>query len=170
MAFQSCVKNLKKIIHFNWRPIILQYCSGFCHTLLTWISHGYTCPPSWTPLPPRSPSQPSRLSQCLGFECPVSCIELGLVICFTYGNIYVSILFSQSIPPLPSPTEFKSLFFISVSLLLSCIYGHRYHLSKFHTYALLYCIGVFLISLCIIGSSFIHLIRTDSNAFFSIAE
>ena len=28
----------------------------------------------------------------------------------------------------------------------------------------------FLISLCIIGSSFIHLIRTDSNAFFLMAE
>ena len=26
---------------------------------------------------------PSGLSQCTGFECPVSCIELGLVICFT---------------------------------------------------------------------------------------
>ena len=26
----------------SWRLIILQYCSGFCHTL-TWISHGFTC-------------------------------------------------------------------------------------------------------------------------------
>ena len=32
-------------------------------------------------------------------------------------------LFSQTIPPSPSPTESKSLFFISVSLLLSCIKG-----------------------------------------------
>ena len=31
-----------------------------------------------------------------------------------------------------------------VSLLLSRIQGYRYHLSKFHIYALLYCIGVFL--------------------------
>ena len=29
----------------------------------------------------------------------------------------------------------------SVSLLLSCIQGYRYHLSKFHIYALVYCIG-----------------------------
>ena len=37
-------------------------------------------------------------------------------------------------------------------------------------YALVYCIVFFfsfwLISLCIIGSSFIHLIRTDANIFF----
>ena len=30
-------------------------------------------------------------------------------------------LFSQIIPPSPSPTEFKSLFFTTVSLLLPCI-------------------------------------------------
>ena len=81
----------------------------------------YMCPPSWTPLPPPSPSHPSGLSQCTSFECPVSCIELGLVIYFTYDNIHVSMLFSQIISPSPSPTESKSLFFISVSLLLSHI-------------------------------------------------
>ena len=45
--------------------------------------------------PPPSPSHSSGLSQCTGFECPVSCIELGLVIYFTYGNVHVSVLFSQ---------------------------------------------------------------------------
>ena len=64
---------------------------------------------------------PSGLSQCTGFECPVSCVELGLVIYFIYGNMHVSMLFSQIIPPSPSPTESKSLFFIFVSLLLSRI-------------------------------------------------
>ena len=42
--------------------------------------------------------------------------------------------FSQIIPPSPSPTESKSLFFTSVSLLLSRIQGYHYHLSKFHIY------------------------------------
>ena len=52
--------------------------------------------------------------------------------------------FSQIIPPSPSPTESKRLFYTSVSLLLSRIQDYRYHLSKFYIYALLYCIGVFL--------------------------
>ena len=89
-------------------------------------------------------STPAGLSQHTSFECPVSWIELRLVIYFTCGNIHVSVLFSQIIPPSPSPTESKSLFFISVSLLLSHIQGHCYHLSKFHIYALIYCIDVFL--------------------------
>ena len=35
---------------------------------------------------------------------------------------------------------------------------------------LYWCFSFFLTSLCIIGSSFIHLIKTDSNAFFLMAE
>ena len=53
-------------------------------------------------------------------------------------------LFSQIIPPSPSPTESNSLFFTSVSLLLSRIQGHGYHLSEFHIYVFISCIGVFL--------------------------
>ena len=48
------------------------------------------------------------------------------------------------IPRSPSPTESKRLFYTSVSLLLSPIQGYCYHLSIFHIYALVYCIGVFL--------------------------
>ena len=160
------------------------------------------------PLLLSSPSHPSGSSQCTSPEHPVSCIKPGLVIYFTYDNIHVSMLFSQIIPPSPSPTESKSLFFTSVSLLLSHIQGHHYHLSKFHIYALIYgnplqysclenpmeggawqatvhgvakswaqlsdftitilywCFSFWLTSLCIIGFSFIHLIRTDSNVFF----
>ena len=73
----------------------------------------YMCSPSWPSLPPPSPSHPSGLSQCTSPEHPVSCVEPGLAIYFTYDNIHVSMLFSQIIPPSPSPTESKSLFFMS---------------------------------------------------------
>ena len=64
--------------------------------------------------------------------------------------------------------EIKRLFYTSVSLLLSRIQDYHYHLFKFHIYVLVYYIGVCLSGL--IGSSFIHLIRTDSNVFFLMAE
>ena len=51
----------------------------------------------------------------------VSCIHPGLVICFTFDSTLVSILFSQNIPPSPSPTESQSLFCTSVPLFLFCI-------------------------------------------------
>ena len=98
----------------------------------------YMCSPSWTALPPPSPSQ------CTSPEHIVLCIEPGLAIHFTYDNSHVSMSFSHIIPPSPSPTESKRLFNTSVSLLLSRIQGYHYHLSKFHIYALVYCIGVFL--------------------------
>ena len=105
--------------------------------------------------------------------CILSCIEPRLAIRFLHDSMHVSMPFSQIIPPSPSPTESKSLVYTSVSLLLSHIQSYHFHLSKFHIYVLVYRIGVFLSglpSLCIIGSSFIHLIRTDSNAFFLMAE
>ena len=108
----------KNFIYFNWRLIILQYCSGFCHTL-TWISHG--C--AWVPHPePPSRLPPHPIPQCCtSFGCPVSRIELGLVIYF-YGNIHVSMLFSQIIPPLPSPTASKVC---SLYLCLFCCLTYR---------------------------------------------
>ena len=118
---QSITPFLKNwFIYFNWRLITLQYCSGFCHAF-TWISHVYMCPPSWTPFPPPSLSHPPGSSQCTSPEHPVSCIKPWLVVCFTYDNMHVSMLVSQIIPPSPSPTESKSLFFTSVSFAVSHI-------------------------------------------------
>ena len=123
--------------------ITLQYCSGFAmhqHESATGV-HVF---PILNPTSNSPQSHPSGSSQCTSPEHLVSCIESGLAIRFTYDIIHVSMPFSQIIPPSPSPTESKRLFYTSVSLLLSLIQGCRYHLSKFHIYALVYCIDVFL--------------------------
>ena len=146
------------VLFFFFFYFTILYC--FFHKLKL-IRHGCTCVPH--PEPP---------SHRLPHPIPLGCIKPGLVIHFTYDNLHVSMPFSHIIPPLPSPTESKRLFYTSVSLLLSRIQDYHYHLSKFHICALVYCIGIFLSGLlhCIIGSSFIHLIRTDSNVLFLMAE
>ena len=104
--------------------------------------------------PASSAYHPSGSSQCTSPKHPVLCIEPGLAAHFIYDIIHISMPFSHIIAPSPSPTESKGLFYTSVSLLLSRIQGYCYQLSKFHIYALVYCIGVFL-------SGLLHSIQTD---------
>ena len=121
----------------------MQYCIGFAihqHESTAGI-HVF---PILNPPPSSLPVPSLWSSQCTSPKHPVSCIEPGLVIRFIYDIIHVSMPFSQIIPPLPSPTEFKGLFYTSGSLFLSRIQGYHYRLFKFHIYALVYCIGVFL--------------------------
>ena len=86
----------------------------------------YTCSPSWTPLPP--PSSPKH---------PVSCIEPGLVICFIYDIIHVSMPFSQ-IMPLP-PTESKDCF---IHLCLFCCLAYRVIITIFLNSIIMHCYTV----------------------------
>ena len=109
-------------IFISWRLITLHYYSGFCHTL-TWISHGVTCvphpdPPSHLPphpIPLGLPSAPA-LSTCL-MHPPWA----GDLFHVSPLIVYLFQLFSQNIPPSPSPTESKILFCTSVSLFLFCL-------------------------------------------------
>ena len=124
--------------------LTLQYCIGFAtyqHESATSIHVFPTLNPS-----PSSLSVPSFwVVPCTSQKNPVSCIELGLATRFIYDIIHVSMPFSKIIPPSPSPTESKRLFYTSVSLLLSRIQSYCYlNLSKFHIYVLVYCIGVFI--------------------------
>ena len=145
----------------------------FCHTS-TRIRHRYTRVPHPEPpshLPPHTRPLGHPSAPALSMLYHASNLDWRFI---SHMIIYMFQCRSpKSSHPRPLPTESKRLFYTSVSLLLSCIQGHRYHLSKFHIYVLVYCIGVFLSGLLhsvIIGSSFIHLIRTDSNVFFLMAE
>ena len=132
-------------IYFSWRLITIQYCIDFA---IHWheSAMGVHVFPILRPLPPRYPSYPSGSSLCTSPEHPVSCIEPGLVIHFTYDNLHDSMPFSHINPPSPSPTESKRLFYTSVSLLLSHIQGYHCHLSKFHIYALVYVLVFFFLA------------------------
>ena len=124
-----------KFIYFDWRLITLQYCIGFAihqHESATGI-HMF---PILNPSPSSLPVSSLWVIPVHQPQYPVSCIEPGLAIHFIYDIIHVSMPFSQIIPPFPSPTESKRLFYTSLSLLLSHIQGYRYHLSKFHIYVL----------------------------------
>ena len=77
----------------------------------------YMSSQSWTPLLPPSLYHLSGSSQCTSPKHPVSCIEPRLAIRFLHDIIHVSMPFSQIIPPSPSPTESKRLFYASVILL-----------------------------------------------------
>ena len=116
----------------------------FCHTL-TWIHHGCTWVPKHEPPSPwwgagiisldhpRAPA-PSILY-------PASNIDWRFV---SYMLVYMFQCHSpKSSRPLPLPQSPKVC---STHLCLFCfsLQGHHYHLSKFHIYVLVYCIGVFL--------------------------
>ena len=139
-----------------WSPFLLEagvkailfFFFNFIFKLYNIISAtGIPVFPILNPPPASLPYPPSGSSQCTSPKHPVSCIEPGLATRSIHDIIHVSLLFSQISPPSPSPTVSIKLIYTSVSLLLSCIQGYCYHLSKFHIYALVYCIGVFLSSL-----------------------
>ena len=91
----------------------------FCHTS-RWISPRYICV---TPILNPCGIYFSTLSCVvpkLDFGFPTSYINLKPLIYFTYVNVYIPVLFSKPIAQSSSPTESRSLFFISVSYLLPC--------------------------------------------------
>ena len=121
-------------------------------------------PLSWTSLPPPSPLYLSGLSQSTGFVCPASCIELALVFLFTYGNIYVSVLFSQIIPPsllLHSP-KFCSLHLCLFTVLHIGSLLPFFWIPCICVNMLYWCFSFWLISLCIIASISLELTQMCS--------
>ena len=137
-------------IYFNRRIITSQYCDGLCHTS-TQIVHRHACVPSL--LNPVS-LLPAHLIPLDCYRAPTLCSlhhtsNSHWLSIFTYGSIYVSMLFSQIVLPSPPPTVSPSLFFMSVSPLLPCTYHWWYSLSRFCIYALVQ-------NICLSTSDLLH--------------
>ena len=112
--------------------IIIILLEDNCFTILCWFPlyinmnqpqvYVYPLPPeSPAHLPPHSPLQVIT-EHCVDSLCQTVrrelCVaELPLAICFTCGNVYVFILFSQCDPPSPSPTvATSSVLYVCVSI------------------------------------------------------
>ena len=133
-----------KFIYFNWRLITLQYCIGFAihqHESTTSI-HVFPILNTPSLLPPHTiplghPSAPAPSIQYHALNLDWQFISHMILYMFQCHS-------PKSSHPYPLPQSPKRQFYTSVSLLLSHIQGYCYHLSKFHTYVLVYCIGIFL--------------------------
>jgi len=120
-TFQNCIFSssffflaifLKFI--FYWRIIALQNFVVFCQTS-TWIIGIHTSPPSWTSLPPPSPSHSLVDTEPL-FEFPETYRKFPLALYFTYSNVSFRVtLFIQLTLSSPLPVSI-SLFSVCFSI------------------------------------------------------
>ena len=118
LPFHHILFSFKK--NFNWRLITLQYCSGFCHTM-AWISPGCTCVPHpETPfhLPPHPIPLSHPSAPALSILYHASNLDWQFI---SHMIIYMFQCYSVKSSHLCLLPESKSLFFTSVSLLLSRI-------------------------------------------------
>ena len=124
---------------------------------------------TWTPLPPPSPKHLSGSSPCTSPKHAAPYVRHGLAIQLLHDSIHVRIPILPNHPTISlSHRVQKSVQYICVS---SAVSHTRLSLPSFWipyicVSILYWCFSFWLTSLCIIGSSFIHLIRTDSNVFF----
>ena len=125
----------------------------FCHTL-TWIRHGCTCVPHPEP-PSHLPPHPIPLGHPSAAALSTLCYALNLD--WQFVSQMIIYMFQCHSPksshPRPLPQSPKDCSIHLCFFLLSLVQGYHYHLSKFHIYALVYCIGVFLSTeTCIISN------------------
>ena len=149
LIFAYIVNPVNKVRQFCYRgPARLQ--SDLCSTAWVIFSkccYGFvplTCSPNWSPfigLPP----VPSL------WVIPVHQPQASSIVHWTWtGDLFHTwyyTCFNAILPNHPTLSlshRVQRLFYTSVSLLLSRTQGYCYHLSKFHIYVLVYCIGVFL--------------------------
>ena len=133
-----------------------------------WI---YMCSPSQFPLPPPSPSHPSGSSQCTSPEHLSHASNLGW---WSVSPLIVYLFQCYSLRTSHTCLLPQSLKVCSVHLCLFFCLAYRVivtiFLNSICVSILYWSLFFWLTLLCIMGSSFIHLIRTDSNEFFLTAE
>ena len=146
-----------------------------CFTMLCWLlpynkvnqpqvhmsSSSRTPPP---PTPPGCHKAPGILWQ------PVLYRSFPLAICFTRSSVYICKCYCLNLSHPLLPLCPKSVLCVCVSIPALKIGSSVPFFSRFCIYALIYKIFLFLTLLCITGSRFIHLIRTDSNVFLFMAK
>ena len=82
-------------------------------------------------------SESEAAQSCPTLSDPMDCSPPGSPVPGILQARVLSMLFSHFTPP-PSPTVSSSLFPMSVSPLLPCKWVHQPHLSRLHTYALIF--------------------------------
>ena len=131
-------------MYFNWRLITLQYCIGFTihqHESAMSVHAFPILNPPLTSLPIPSlwviPVHQPRASCIMHWTWAGDSFHMWYYTCLNaIRPNHPTLALSHRVQ--------KTVLYTSVSLLLSHIQGYCYHLSKFHVYALVYCIGVFL--------------------------
>ena len=104
----------------------------------------YTCSPSWTP---PSTSLPIPSLWVISVHQPQASCIMHQTWTGDSFHIWYYICFNVILPNHPTLSfshRVQKTVLTSVSFSLSHIQGYHYHLSKFHIYVLVYCIGVFL--------------------------
>ena len=106
-----------------------------------WI---YMCSSSRSPLPPPSPPDPSGSSQCTRPEHLSHASNLGWrsvshLIIYMFRCCSLKTSHPRLLPQSPKVCSVHLCLFFRFAYR-----GYHYHLSKFHIYALVYCIGLYL--------------------------
>ena len=140
----------------------------FCHTLIG-IWHGYTCVPDPEPSSHLYP-HPILLGHP---SVPVpSTLDHALNLDWWFMS-YVIIYMFQCLPSQPTLALSHTVQKTSIHLCVFCCLAYRVivtiFLKSIYVSVLSWYFSFWLTSLCVIGSSFIHLIRTDLNLFFLMA-
>ena len=144
----------------------------FCR-ISKWIRHRYTCVPHPEPsslLPPHTiplvvPVYQPQASSIVHRTWTGDSFHIWYYTCFN------AILANHPTLSLSHRVQ-KTVLYISVSFAVSYtgLLLPSFEIPYICVSILYWCFSFWLTSLCIIGSSFIHLIRTDSNVFFLMAE